>query len=308
MANNEDKILHLRNEISLYVDDLAAQVVNSSLAFNIRRFSDEIMELKPGFTFDLKQAKALREQTLKTVKQYVAKAIDDNALIEYLSDAQSILKGEIGHGGGTSMGILDKWLHNDDYKVKQLTEVIKKQERDFKKVCEEIQAYDAEMKRCIEASRTCAPDSWEYRNNERKYNGAKEGKVLKKREAENINKALTQSVRELQLIQHKMATEEEAKNTPPVSSDDLEKIIATISGNQETLDDVAGTKADIIGGIMQETETETRPDSEFARMVAAEQRRQDTMELSGLDIPKKEENFNPRSEFDRLVNDANDKD
>lgn len=309
MAHDEkDKILHLRNEISLCLDDLAAQVVNSSLASNIRRFSTEIMELEPGFTFGLSQARSLMDETRKTEKQYRAKAIDDTALMDYLNEAQSILKGETipPDRRVNFMGILNRVIHKEAYKENELKKKIKELESECAKIDGMAENLRKEMKRCVDSSKNRAPDSPEYRTNERKYNAAKNELALVSIQSKNLNKMLEEAERELQLIRHgnAMKHQKEVADQVLVDPNKLEKKVGEAEITDRKIKDRLEESGSIGSSLFEMSEPEVRLDSPFAAEVAASERRDAMMEMAGVDVPK-EADAEHQSEFDRLVNDDN---
>lgn len=302
MAGGEkDRILQLRNQTSLKLDDLAALVVNSALFLDLRFFSEEIMELKPGFAFTLKQAEALKNLTEKVFSQYKKKAVGDSGLMNYLADAKSILRDEAKANGGGQMSFLTDLFHRGEIRKK---EEQAKLERDYKALWGEILSCEREMAQCITESKGCAPDSMVYRSNERKYSIAKKKLALLRKQEKQMNDVIEQTTL-INLIEEYGKVERELANKTGIlfgSDESREKALATAETDENKVNQGISAVRDYGGSLFESPEEETaRPSSEFSAKVAASERRDAMMETSGEAEPEGE-TAGGSSEFDRLVN------
>jgi len=302
-GNDNEAILRLRNEASLCLDDLVALVVNGSLSFDLRLFSTEIMELRPGFAFSLKQARALRDITQKTLKQYQAHAIDDNELMNYVTNARAILKGNEQMNGGNQMSVFKKILHGKEIKKQ---ENLVRIEREYRDVCEQILACEAEKARCIENTRGCAPDSMTYRDNERAYNNANNKLKLLRKQEVSLSDTLDQTTR-IRLMEEFNEKQKAIARMTAVAfgnQKDLDHMVAEVETNsakiEQRLDGMRGFGNEVFDAPERKV---TRDDSEFAASLAADERRSATMNMAGVEETVfQTTSAESTSEFGRLVN------
>lgn len=188
--NNQENYhtLLLRNQTSLCLDDLVALVVSSIVAEELRTFNRAVMEMTPGFTFTLKQAKALKSEADKTLKGYSRGEITDVDLLTFLSNGKDILRGETLKNGGSSMGsIFDRLIHGKEIKQKEARERL---EQRYDDVCKQILECQATMDRCVDECANLDPSSFAYRNNERTYMQQKNSLTLLKKQATELRKTL----------------------------------------------------------------------------------------------------------------------
>lgn len=306
MAGNEnDRILRLRNETSLYLDDLVALVVNSSLSFDLRLFSGEIMEMRPGFAFSLKQAKTLRDMTQKILEQYRAQAIQDSDLMNYLSNAKMILKnGEQKNEGGKQMSIFNKLLHGKEIKQQ---ETLEKLEQSYKDICEKILSCENDMARCIENARGCAPESLTYRNNERIYNNASNKlKLLTKQEKQ--MREILERAEQVSLVKDFKEQQEELKQVMGIvlgSGESMSRVIAEINNNDDKIKEKLSGFEELDVMMAEEPEETVRHESEFGVQVASSERRRELMNAAGVteeEVKAAQAQSEQKSEFGKLVN------
>ena len=301
-VNENERILRLRNETSLCLDDLVTLVINSSMAMELRNFSEEVMQKKPNFAFSLKQARELRDITRKALKQYESHALDDGGLMNYLDSAQEILKGEKQtNGGGNRMGMFGDLFSGKERKKQ---ESMDKLEKNWKSVCEEILSCEKEMEHCIEASQGYAPDSMVYRSNERAYNNAKDKLALLRKQEQVLSAGLGQA-RRAELI----ATFNQSQRETLILLDNVlvDKDLTKTQTEVEIIGEKLNGKLSSTAGygdslIKDSEELKVRPDSEFSAMVAASERRKAAIEVTGAEEPEAQtEQVEQESDFDREV-------
>lgn len=310
MINKDNyKILCLRNKASLCLDDLVALIVNSTIAFDLRLFSGEVMELTPGFTFTLQQAKALKKLTEDTLRQYETHRINDDDLLKYLSEARTIVKGENLKSGGIDMNFVSKLIHRKEIE-KQAS--LDKMEHDYKDICSKILACEENMSRLVEASKGQSPDSSVYRSNERAYNNAKNQLVLLKKQEAVLSKALDEAGR-IQLIKDFNKQQKEiARMTGIVLGDEkgLSSILAEAELRNEqiseTVERIDGFGSSLLKDI-EDSLSAPKTDSEFGAKVASSERRHTMLELNGAaDEESSAVPAESKSEFASLVSSADD--
>ena len=305
MINKDDyKILQLRNETSLCLDDLVALVVNSTLAYQLRVFSSEVMELTPGFTFNMKQATKLRDMTSKTLKQYKANAIGDVELMNYQSDAHTILKGETLQIGGNQMSFLKNIFQGKKEKMKSAMD---KLESDYQDVCSKISACEEKMEQCIRDSRGQRPDSAVYRNNERAYASAKNELALWRKQELQLRKALDEAGR-IELVERFAEQEKAIADRIGVVFGDDKKREEKLAKAELQSERIAGITSKVEGfgeSLFSEADEYANSavtNSEFGAMVAADERRQSMLDGFGAAVASAaEEPAAPKSEFAALV-------
>lgn len=302
MAKDNNDILLLRNDASLYIDDLVAWVVNSSLAMELRIFSSEIMELKPGFAFSYKQAKKLMTLSRRTLKQYQCHVIGDDKLMDFLNDAKSILKGnEQVNRRNDTMGIINKLLHGKELKKQQALDSV---ERDYKEVCNQIMNCEEEKKRCIDACANLQRDSITYRENARMYKNADNKLILLRKKEQALSQILTEANR-VSLIEDFNKWESEVTGNAGIlihSEKDMAMLTTAAEMKQESLNNKLSQSSSIGEGLFTPGEETVLPDSDFDAQVAAVERRKTTMEIAGIEVPELEK-ASPeiKDEFDALV-------
>ena len=299
------RIVRYRNEASITLDDLVALIRNSTLANDLRLFSDEVMELKPGFAFTLKQAQDLKNLTSQTLKQYKSHVIGDDELMSYHSKAQMILQGKEQMNGGRQMGILNKIIHGKE--IKRQTKVDDLQQR-FSTVRNQIMTCEQEMNRCVKESRGLAPDSMKYRDNERNYVANKNKLILLRKQEEMLQRTLDEVVRR-DTIKEFSGTQEAISKAANVVLGDIketEMFVAGIEVGSEKIRNTLDQSEGLGTNLFEEEEAAAaRTDSGFGALVAAEERKQTSMESAGMtqeEIQKIDEEA--RSEFASIVDAA----
>ena len=281
-SKDDYKILKLRNETSLYLDDLVALVTNSVLANQLREFSSEVMALTPGFTFNFRQAKSLKDLTAKKYKQYKDKAITDVDLMNYQNDANAILRGDEVEIGGSQVGIWDKLVHGKEIKKK---EALGKLEHDYRTVLRNIEECQEKMKRCVAASKGHSPDSAIYRSNERTWRAANNELTLLNQQATMLFKTLGEADRVRIIEEHKEQLKRMNTNTVTAlgNEKDLIKLQAEAELESERSKATATRYENFGASIfeMAEDEQEVRTDSEFGAQVAAAEHRETLLDFAG---------------------------
>ncbi len=288
MAGKEnEKILALRNQASIFLDDLTALVRDDTLAENLRAFSGSVMELKPGFAFGLKQAGELKSMAERTLKQYASRAIGDDELIRFVSEAKMAIRGESLANGGKKMGFLDKAkqaaagvLGGKDARRRQ---EIDRMEQLYRETCNEILACEQEMSRCVQESRGVSPDSITYRNNERSYMNAKNKVILLRKQEAQIRKVLDEADRRKMIEDYEKKISETGKITGIVLGDEQSfgYKVARAQVNEEKVD-AAVESSGHVGEELFTGGPSTHKDPDFEAQVAAEEYRHMTMERAGV--------------------------
>ena len=275
MKKNIRKIVKCRNEASIILDDLIALIRNGTLAGALRLFSGQIMDLKPGFAFTLKQARALKSLTGKILRQYKAHKIGDEELMDYQSKARMILQGKEQLNGGRQMGItgkIDKFIHWKEFKQQESVDTL---QQEYNNVWNQILACDQEMKRCVNESKNLPPDSMKYRDNERNYVANKNTMIMLRKQLVNLQGFLDEVERRKTIKQMSDMQDIINKATNVVLKDtkDTQRHVANIEVGSDdfknALEDSQGLGADLF-------KTEALPpqtDSEFGALVAAEERK-----------------------------------
>lgn len=316
-TRENEKILRLRNEISLHLDDLVSLVINSALAADLRDFSAEIMELTPGFIFGLKQASALEELTRKTLEQYEKRAMDDVDLMDYFTRARAILKGEaqtVGAQqiGGAIMGILSL-LDSKQKKLNKLKEQYRELERRYNEVCGRISALEDEKERCISAAEGHSPDSTVYRNSERAYSSADNKQLLLKQQEVKLKEILEDVDQQITLMEHAKDQDDIIKLADTAMGDEKTRIetIAKVESNNDKLNDKLNSARGFADGILQQAQQDTsatRTDSVFGAKVAAKERRRAMLQNEGVaELEETAGTEEQKSEFFRRVSGAGSK-
>lgn len=282
-SKDDYRILQLRNEASLYLDDLVALVTNSTVADQLRSFSLEVMALTPGFTFGQKQARELRTLTEKQYRLYKAGQLTDVDLMNYQKEANAILKGDSIQNGGKQVGFFDKLLHGKEIRRE---EALKVMERDLQEALSKIQACEEKMKHCIAESKGHSPDSAVYRNNERTWRAENERLKLLNMQTAQLFKTLGEADRVRMIREHG----EQIKRMNESLKDALggEKELARLQAEVEMQSDKlesSSTRFENFGESIFTSAQESQQvstSSEFGAQVAAEERRQNVLDFSAL--------------------------
>ncbi len=279
-GSDNEKILHLRNTISLCVDDLTALVVNSALADSLREFSDEVMELTPGFAFGLKQARKLKDETMLTLRQYQARAISDGDLMNYIANARKIIKDEIQPDGGVQM-ILKNLFQRKEQKQQ---ENLENMQREYRDICDQIQACEEKMNQCIEASRGHSPDSIIYRENERAFNTAKKQMILLHKQETMLSETLSNVDRLKMIDEFNQRQKRFAQYSQMAFGNERsrERAVAQAELLSEKLNAANDKMQGYGNSLFEEPVRDTaQTDSEFGSLVAASERRHSLAESAG---------------------------
>lgn len=310
MADRDnERILGYRNQTSILLDDLVALVRDDALAGDLRVFSNDVMELKPGFAFGMKQARELKELTERTLKQYASHTIRDDDLIRYSSEARMVLQGEDLTKGEKHMGLLnktkqtvEKMLHGKEIKKQQN---IDQMEQMYKETCEQIMTCEQEMTRCVQESRGLSPDSMQYRNNERSYMSAKNKMVLLRKSEAQIRKLLDETDRRKMIEEYNNLLKGAGKIANVVLGDEKSfgEVIASVEVYGEKLSSSVENMSMMGTDLFETDENENdQKDNPFKAEVAAEERRYATMASAGVteeDLKKTMDT--PETEFANLV-------
>lgn len=307
MANKDNyRILLLRNEVSLCLDDLVSLVVNSTLASQLRTFSSEVMELTPGFTFNMKKAVNLRDLTRKTLKQYAAHSITDVDLMNYFSEAHNIIKGETLQSGGSHMGIFDKLLHGKEIKQK---ENLDKLEREYQDVCNQIAACRERMATCVAQCKGQDPTSRIYRDSERAWSSAKNELTLLEKQEAQLRQGLD-TAREMFMIKDYAEKQKEfGKTIGSVLGDSKKSSLYVADAELQTskidgqLDSFSGL-GDTLFQSMSESTRAPITNSEFGAQVAAEEHRDTLRTQYDLPVVSQTQAAPARTEFAAQVDAA----
>ncbi len=308
--------LLLRNKISLLLDDLCAETTDSALAQDVRALSAQVMEQNPELTFTPKLAKSLMELTQRSIRQYKTAAEPNVAIMEYLDDARAILAGRQIENGGGSMSWLFKWIGGlfKGKEAKRIEELAKKAQavKDLQgkidKVYSEMQQLEREMDAYIRSCKGQPQDSIIFRENHRKWVGARQRLASKKQQYDELEKSLTAIDISDIATEHAKALEDIARQAGKAieNPEDLERLAAGAElAQQET-----GQRVDAVLGIAQAvlahpSESEMSSDPEFVRLVAEQERRDAIAQMAGLETPAPATGaIDP--EFARLVSDAPD--
>lgn len=299
--NNQENYhtLLLRNQTSLCLDDLVALVINSVLAEQLRTFSRELMEMTPGFTFTLKQAKALKSEADKTLKGYSRGEITDDDLMTFLSNGKDILRGETLKNGGNGMGnLFDRLIHGKEIKKKEAQEQLEKKYSD---ICNQILECQDTMARCVAESCNLDPSSPVRRNNERNYFYAKNRLNLLTKQEVSLRKGLEEIGQRKLIEEFTKAMEESAEqlNTALGNSAEHEKLVAKGEIALDNLTTIVDGCTISSSSLFEDTQAdEPIADSEFdALVVARESRDFRTAAANGTVAERKTQ----MSEFDARV-------
>ncbi len=282
-SKDDYKILELRNATSLCLDDLVALVINSALANDIRELSGKVMGMTPGFTFDHRRAKNLRELTIKNYKRYKDKEITDVDLMNYKREADAILRGDEAQIGGKKMKFFADL--GKDSLTKQ-REAVANLERNYRKVSAEIDRCKEKMKRCVAESKGHAPESAIYRDNELTWKIENKRLTMLNKDANDLSRTLEEAKSMLLLLERdeEVKTRNRQMNAAFGDPNKISKVKARYEEEElrrkATLE-VYGSVSNSVFSDMAETE-EVQTDSEFGAQVAAEERRQTILDFAGV--------------------------
>ena len=285
------RILEIRNEISFYIDDLAALVANSTLAEGLRSFSEEIMEMSPGFALSLKQVKDLKDLTQRILKQYASHSIGDDAIMDYHYKARIILKGNNNLNGGSKMkGI--RLFHGKEIRQQESLAAL---ERQYEEICNQIVSSEEDMARAIRSTKGADPNSQTYRNNERIYNHARDQLKLYNQQETMLRKALDEAGRVKLIEEFKKQQEQIAKNANIVLGNEKE-LNQILAGAELAVEATSSTlrKAEGFGDSLLSTEADVPSTvSDFGARVAENERRETILENAGLSPEEVEKVMGP---------------
>ena len=300
--NDNEKILAFRNQASILLDDLIALVRDDTLAGNLRAFNGEVMEKKPGsIGFDLKQARALKELTEQTLRQYASHTIRDDDLIRYSSEARMILQVNILRKEEKKMSFIKKLFPDKIEKEKENLTQLKAQHQE---VLQDILACEKEKERCIRESRGASPDSMTYRNNERAYMAAKNKIILLQKTESSLSKMIDEKEKAIMIrTEAERSKKIDKVVSTPINGKGLEQGIATLEVNKEKMDAMVEQAGLMTADIFAEDPSlNTRTDSEFGAAMAADERRRATMMDAGFSESEMEKAENTaHSEFADMV-------
>ena len=307
MANSEqERILSLRNQTSMLLDDLVALVTDSALAAELRNFSNEVMEKKPGIAFTMRQARELKEITERALRQYASGAIRDEDLVQLPMKAQTILQGQSLMNGGKQMGLLDKVFHGKEIARKENLDQL---ERQYRNVCEDILNCEKEMARCVEESRGVSPNSMTYRDHERTYMADERKLQLLQKQEGILRKTLDEAGRMEEILQFEksMAAIQKATNIVLGGENSFRKAIAKAELNTEKVKGTVERFSELGNELYESDESETsRTSNSFGAKVAEEERRYNQLENEGRAGFGEKEKEEPRSTFASLVEEKED--
>lgn len=282
--NDNEKIVSFRNQASILLDDLIALVRDDTLAGNLRVFNNEVMEKKPGsIGFDLKQARELKELTERTLKQYASRAIRDDDLIRYSSEARMILQANKFKPPEVPniMGFIKKLFPD---KIARERENLNQLKAQYQEVCQDILACEKEKERCIRESRGASPDSMTYRNNERAFMAAKNKIILLQKTEASLSKMIDEREKAILVMTEAERSKELGKYANlELGEKDLGKGIATLEVNKEKMEAAAEHASLMTSDLFTADESlGARTDSEFGAAMAADERRRATMMDAGI--------------------------
>ena len=296
-----DEALVLRNQASLLIDDLVCLVDSSTIAFDLRAFSEEVMELKPGFGFDFSQAKQLKKLAEQTLNDYKRQKISDEQLMNFCGEARMIIRGQSPRNGGKKiMGFFDKILHGKEIEKQESKS---KLERRYREVGDQIVANEKIMRQAVADSANLAPNSREYRDNEFAYDKAKQKLTALQKEEKILRKALS-DIDNVELVkEYADAVKAIDKNLSAVigKDDDLDRTITSAEMADENLTKKHSQLSGIGSFILSSDEEEEAPrtNSAFGAEVAAESRRKAMLEEAGAAVSEAADAS--ESEFDAHV-------
>ncbi len=297
----EYETLLARNQISLMLDDMAAMTPGSSLAYDLREFSGEIMQIEPGFVFNLDQAKALRKRTDEAYKDMKQRGVNEVELMNYLSEARNILKGENIPNGGNRMGFFRKIFNSKEIKQQESRETLELQ---YKEVCAKVMNCEQVMQRAIEKGAGHAKDSMVYRDSAREYSNAKNQLTLLRKQQEHLDALLTK-INQIDTVKTFNKTQEIINNagyTAMGNEKDNDMALTKATLNMEKMKDSIEDISLFGQELYDSAEMTSLPhvDSEFDAQVAKQEVRRAAVGLSSANAPQAE----PLDEFAAAVSKA----
>ena len=304
MAGKDDyEILCVRNYISLCIDDLAALAINSTLAFDLRQFSAEVMNLHPGFAFSLKQAKALKKATETTLGQYRKHIINDGDVMNYIANARTILMGNQMEMGGSQMGFLHRITHRKEIEKQQSRQEL---DRQYAEVLRQIEECEAMKNSSIKAASGYDRNSAIYRQSEREYKKAKDKLILLNKQESKLRESLEaiDRVHDLETFRKQQDTIIRATETALGSDEDVVRTVARVDQGSSKHSQKMSNMRDYTDSMFVENEDEAfRPDDDFSAAVAGEDRRKAAKESAGAAFSDQHgQSSDSASEFFSLVN------
>ncbi len=307
MTKDDYQTLLYRNEASLYLDDLVALVVNSALAFDLRLFSREIMELTPGFAFSLSHARELKDLTKKKLDEYKKHRITEVDLMEYMDQARKIIRNENLKTGGDLMGIINRIFNGKEIKKQESIQAL---EQSYRDVCKKILDCQETIDSAVAAAKGNPPTSFIYRDNERKFQIAKDQLSLLNKQEMQLSKAIAQIDR-LRLLTDFNRMQEQIKTAMKVVLGD-QKFQDLIQAKAElvdsSVDQILEKNDDFGNSILQRAEEATsKPatQNEFGAAVATALRHDDLMKMAGAAEPTPDP-AQAAGEFESRVNNQDD--
>lgn len=282
MPNNKEKILLIRNETSLYLDDLTALVVNSALAGTLRDLSRDVEEMTPDFIVDVKQIKQLKKLTKDRLEQYGAGSIGDGELSNFVTDARKIMKGEkLSVSGGKIMSFIKEMFKGKEQKSR---EAQVKLEQRYEEICGKMLECQRKMANCLEECKGVSPDSMVYRKNERIYNDAKNQFAVYQKARKQLEGALDVASR-ARILKDYDEAQKEINSIIGVAignDDDLAKLIAQIEVREERNNDKIGMNMNLGDEIFNTAGLDADTNSAFGAALAAQDRRDDQLKNAAV--------------------------
>ena len=280
MNNDEYKTLLLRNQISIRLDDLTAMIKSSSLSYEVRRFSNEVMETEPGFVFKYRQAQTLRRRTDEAYRQYERpQTRSDTEIMNFLSEGRAILKGEDIPNGGNRMSFFKNLFSSKDLKRQQGRDTI---ESTYNKVCQQIAECEAGMQRAIQNGTGHSKDSMVYRDSAREYSRCKNQLVLLHQQLEQLTAALKKldDIDNVRLFNQTQETISEAQTRAMGNQKENERELAKAGLYMEKARQEAQYNGQFGQSLYEAADTNAIPqmDSEFDAAVAQNELRKIALE------------------------------
>ena len=288
IGTEEYKTLLLRNEVSIKLDDLTSLIKSSSLSYEVRQFSNEVMETEPGFVFKLRQAQDLKRRTDEVYKNYKTQTHSDVEVMDYLEMGRRILKGEDIPGDRRDiMSILGKvkdLLNSKDIKRQQAIDELK---RTYQAVCEQIVQCEDGMKRAIQNGTGHSKDSMVYRDSAREYSRCKNKLTLLRQQQEQLNGKL-QKLDDIENVRRftEMQDSINKASQHAIGNDtENERILAKAGLYMEKAKQDAQYDSSFGRSLYEQAEANAVPqtDSEFDAAVAQNERRVSIMNATGID-------------------------
>lgn len=289
MYNSEDyKTLLLRNEISLRLDDLVTLIKSSSLSYEIRQFSNEVMETEPGFVFKRQQAKMLKKKTDDIYRRYRSRVCNDIELMNYLEGARSILKGEEITSEGSIMSLLNNLknlINSKEIKRQQAAEELK---RAYENVCDQIVQCEDGMRRAVQNGTGHSKDSMVYRDSAREYSRCKNKLALLRQQQDQLSAKLQKlnDIENVRVFNQMEETIKKASQSAIGNDAENERILAKAGLYMEQARQDAQYDNMYGQNLYEQAEANAVPqaDSEFDAAVAQNERRASIMDAAGVEM------------------------